>query len=168
MTQAVTSQQTVVIRPLRLRVVAAVAAALTLAFLVPWQPLTGETANGGQYFPEDRWALVGSAIVLAAFWFLLFRVRVDADANGVRVRGVFRDLTVPWSAVEAVRYSGAPWVALVLTNGEPIPMMALMFIDGQRAVDAARRLRALLNAHSETATAQQMATPPTSGPTAPR
>jgi hypothetical protein len=142
----VADDETVVIKPLRLRIAAVVAAVLTLAFLVPWRPLSGGIPAGSQYFPEDRWALVGSAIALSAFWLLLFRVRVDATPDKVRVRGLFRDLTVPWSAVEAVRYSGAPWVALVLTNGEPVPLMAVMRVDGQRAVDDARRLRALLNA----------------------
>lgn len=136
-----------VVRPLRLRIAAIVAAVLTFVFLMPWEPLSGGMANGGQYFPEDRWAVVGSAIVLSVFWLMALRIRVDATAETIRVRGLFRDLTVPWSAVSAVRYSGAPWVALVLTNSEPIPMMAIMRTDGQRAVDAARRLRELLNSH---------------------
>jgi len=135
-----------------LRIVAVGAALVTLAVMLPWEPLTGGIAEGSVYLPEDRWAVAGSAVILASLWLILLRVRVEGYPDRVRVRGPLRDITLAWSAVDSVRYSGAsPFAALQLTNSEPVPMVALTRFDGQRAVDDIRALRALHRAYQETA-----------------
>ncbi|GAA1878172.1 PH domain-containing protein [Asanoa iriomotensis] len=134
----------VAVRSRTLRTLAIGAAVVTLAVMFPWEPLTGGLPEGSVYMPEDRWAVAGSAVVLASLWLVLLTYRVDADSDGIRVRGPVRDVTVPWSMVAAVSHnSGSPFSTLLLTSGDSVQMVALNRFDGQRAVDDIRALRAL-------------------------
>ncbi|MEV4538688.1 PH domain-containing protein [Asanoa sp. NPDC049518] len=135
---------TVAVRSRVLRRFAIAAAVVTLVVLLPWEPLTGGLPDGSVYLPEDRWAVAGTAVVLACVWLVLLMYRVDADADGIRVRGPFRDVRVAWSAVAAVSYNGgSPFSSLQLASGDTVQMVALSRFDGQRAVDDIRALRAL-------------------------
>ncbi|MFI5844530.1 PH domain-containing protein [Catenuloplanes sp. NPDC051500] len=133
-------------RPRAMRV-----AALVIAILVCWVivvsglNLSGTmTANGGQTFESDSWALIALGPLLALPLLLPLRVRIDADAAGVHVQNLVREFDVPWSAVRAVRYRhGAPWATLDLVTNEVVTVLAVQALDGQRALEAIRRLRKL-------------------------
>ena len=75
---------------------------------------------------------------------LLARPRVRADAEGVEVRNIGLARRLPWDQVVRVAFpDGASWARLDLPDYEYLPVMAVQSADGQRAVDAMRRLRAL-------------------------
>jgi hypothetical protein len=103
------------------------------------------------YRTSDQVAMVGLGLVLAAGLLFLGRSRVDADAEGVRVRNVVVHHQLPWQAVRAVRFDRASaWASLLLENGDEISLLALQAVDGEhavRAVEGLRELRAAARAH---------------------
>jgi Bacterial PH domain len=74
----------------------------------------------------------------------LTRPRVEADAEGIRVRNLLGSYELPWAVVRAVRFGrGAPWATLDLRDDDVVAVMAVQAVDKQYAVDAVRGLRAL-------------------------
>lgn len=133
-------------RPRVMRAAAVVIAVLICAVIVySGLNLSGTmTANGGQTFESDAWALIALGPLLAIPALLPLRIRVDADASGVHVQNLVREFDVPWSAVRAVRYRhGAPWATLDLVTNEIVTVLAIQALDGRHALDAIRRLRQL-------------------------
>lgn len=105
-----------------------------------------QTASGtGVYFrAADQISIIVIGLVLAGAVLLAARPRVRADAEGIEVRNAFGTRTLPWTAVARVAFpDGAPWARLELPFDEYHPVLAIQAIDGQRAVEAIRRLRAL-------------------------
>ncbi|MCZ7379803.1 PH domain-containing protein [Micromonospora sp. WMMC250] len=137
--------EVVVLRPRRLRWISLAAAAVILAINgFAGVTLSGTTSNGGALFPADRWAVAGIGVFFAALALVPWRLQVEADADHVRVRNLIGDHTVAWALVDRVRFDRtALWASLELTNGEPLPLFAVQFIDGDEAVKAVRRLRQL-------------------------
>lgn len=134
------------VRPRRLarvcRVVAGVVVVVFggLALLLPH----GE-ADGQMFGPADQVAFFGLGLLLAAALLLLTRARVRGDATGVWVRNVLGDRYFPWPVVVAVQLApGAPWAQLELQDDETVALLAIQTNDRELAVDAVRRLRALL------------------------
>jgi len=75
---------------------------------------------------------------------LLARPRVRADAAGIEVRNVLVTRTLPWDVVERVAFpDGASWARLELIGDDYMPVLAIQAVDGQRAVDGIRQVRAL-------------------------
>ena len=96
----------------------------------------------------DRVAIGGVGVFVGAAILALGRSRVDADAEGLRVRNVLMNHEVPWSAVRAVRFDEhSPWATLLLTNDDELAVSAVQAADGERALVAVRGLRALLADH---------------------
>lgn len=118
-------------------VILAVAVVMTLTL-----PATQNTVV--DYGVLDQVAILGLGLALAAGVVFLGRFRVDADETGVRVRNLVVRHQVPWTSVRAVRFERtSPWGALLLENGDEISLHALQAVDGERAVRAVERLRAL-------------------------
>jgi hypothetical protein len=92
----------------------------------------------------DQAAMIGLGL-LGSFLILLFtRLRVEADARGVRVRNVIGSVDLPWEIVRAVRFDrGSAWANLELHNDELVPILAVQAVDKERAVNAVRALRTL-------------------------
>ena len=58
--------------------------------------------------------------------------------------GAVTTRTLPWDVVERVAFpDGASWARLELIGDDYLPMLAIQAVDGQRAVDGIRRVRAL-------------------------
>jgi Bacterial PH domain len=75
---------------------------------------------------------------------LLARPRVRADAEGIEVRNVLVTRRLPWDVVERVAFpDGASWARLELIGDDYLPVLAIQAVDGQRAVEGIRRVRAL-------------------------
>ena len=92
----------------------------------------------------DQIAVAGLGLLLAVAVVLLGRSRLDADAEGIRVRNLVVQHRVPWTAVRAVRFErSSAWGALLLENGDEISLHALQAVDGEYAVRAVEGLRAL-------------------------
>ena len=134
--------------PRRMRLVCAVVAAVVVGVMVVVGVLLKSTANGVVIFrTSDQVAMIGLGLVLGAGILLLGRSRVDADAEGVRIRNIVGTHTIPWTAVRAVRFErSSSWATLALTNDDEIAVLAVQAVDGMRAVEAVEGLRRLLAA----------------------
>jgi hypothetical protein len=99
----------------------------------------------GVYFRNaDQVSMVLLGLLVAGGILLLARPRVRADARGIEVRNVAAPRYVPWELVRAVAFpDGASWARLDLPDYEYLPVLAVQAVDGQRAVDAIQRVRAL-------------------------
>ncbi|MGI5149219.1 PH domain-containing protein [Plantactinospora sp. CA-294935] len=148
---------TVRVRPRRIRTVCWILApALVVMFALLSIGLHGSTGSGAATFQRgDQLAMAGLG-VLGGFVVLLFtRPRVEADAQGVRVRNVFRGYDLPWDVVRAVRFDrSSAWASLELHDDELVPVLALQAVDRELAVDGVRALRALHAAQQQPQPAQ--------------
>ena len=67
----------------------------------------------------------------------LGRSRVDADAEGVRVRNIVVRHELPWTAVRAVAFARtSAWATLQLENDDEVALLAVQAVDKERAVRA--------------------------------
>jgi hypothetical protein len=143
----VTAQQVdtpVVVRPRRSSVLAWAGAVLVVALFVVIALLLRNSDTGVFFRLADQVALVVLGLFFAGGLLLLARPRVRADAEGIEVRNTGLARRLAWSDVVAVSFpDGASWARLDLPDYEYLPMLAVQATDGQRAVDAMRRLRAL-------------------------
>jgi Bacterial PH domain len=132
--------------PRRLRTVCAVAAAVVVAVMVVVGLLLKSSSTGVVSFrTSDQVAMIGLGMLLGAGILLLGRSRVDADADGIRVRNILGRHELPWSAVTAVRFDrNSAWASLRLTNDDELALLAVQAGDRMRAVEAVEGLRALL------------------------
>jgi hypothetical protein len=93
----------------------------------------------------DQLAVAGIGVVLGAGVLLLGRSRVDAAAEGIRIRNLAITHELPWTAVRAVAFDPkSSWASLVLRNGDEVSLLAVQAADRERAVQAVEGLRALL------------------------
>lgn len=121
----------------------AVAAVLTYVGVTLPQNATGVA----RFTVADQVAVVGLGLVLGAALLALGRPRVDADAEGIRVRNLFGERRLPWSEVRAIRFDRRfRWATLLLANDDEFAVLAVQGADGDRAVEAVEGLRALLAA----------------------
>jgi hypothetical protein len=105
--------------------------------------------NAGAHFgPKDQIGTVVLGVLVAAGFWLLTRPRLEADENEVRLRsfaGNYR--TVPWNLIASVEFpSNVRFARLVLPGDESFAIYAVQRIDGERAVQTMRELRALFSA----------------------
>jgi hypothetical protein len=149
----VTAPEVVDVRPVRLRRVARVTAAVVVAVFVVVAVALGGAGEGpvrpGQlrFGLADQLAMAGLGLLAAGVVLLFARPRVTADASGVTVRNVIGETTLPWQVVLAVRLDdGEPWAQLDLADDDQVSVMAVQAHDGQYAVDAVLALRRLLAA----------------------
>ena len=135
--------------PRRLRVITVLAATGLVAVMTVVAVLLKSSTTGVVSFhTSDQVAMVGLGLAMGAGVLLVGRSRVDADADGLRVRNVVMNHEVPWSAVRAVRFDQhSPWATLLLTNDDELAVSAVQAADGDRALVAVRGLRALLADH---------------------
>jgi hypothetical protein len=133
------------LRPRRLVVVCRLAGAVLLAvFGVVAYLLPRGEASGEQFGLADQVAFFGIGVLLSAVVLQFTRVRVVADAAGVRVRNYVGEKFVPWQVVAGVRMDdGSPWASLDLHDDDTIALLAVQANDGARAVDAVVALREL-------------------------
>ena len=137
-------------RPVRLRRVAAVAAAVIVVLFGVIALLLGNTSSEGVTFGvADQVAMMVMGLLVAAGVLLLARPEVVADLRGLRVRNIFSTKDVPWEVVRAVAFrDGSPWATLELADDDQIAVLAVQASDGPRAVAAVRGLRALQARHA--------------------
>ena len=141
-----TSAPTVTFRPRKARKVAVVAAvAVVVVFTAVSFGLTGQTGTGPAVFQRgDQAAMIGLGLCFAAGLLLFLRPKVEADANGVRVRNVIGSYDLPWSVVRAVLFErGASFASLELLDDDLITIVALQIVDKEYALEGDRSLREL-------------------------
>ncbi|QSB16991.1 PH domain-containing protein [Natronosporangium hydrolyticum] len=136
----------VVYRPRQIRVVAWIAAiVVVVAAIALSAALAGPINESGPatFTLVDRLGLLGLGLIGAAMLLTLTRPLVAADEAGIRVRNVLGDRRLSWGVVRAVRYErGASWAVLELADDDVLGVLAVQAVDKERAVAAARALRA--------------------------
>ena len=149
----------IVVRPRKLtRVCVALAVVVLIFFAVlsyavgsigsadptrPVQPGTGQIT----FRLGDQLGLFGIGALVALGLLAFTRARVEADADGITIRNVLGDKTLPWQVVRAVRLDeGSPWASLDLHDDDTVALLAVQANDGDAAVDAVLGLRRLLSA----------------------
>src|SRR5947208_2579319 len=134
--------------PRRLRRACALTAVVVVVVTVLVGVLLKSSSTGTVSFKtSDQVAMVVLGVLIAVGVLALGRPRVDADAEGIRVRNVLGGYRFPWNFVRAVRFErSSAWASLALANGDEIALMAVQATDGERAVAAVEGLRALLDA----------------------
>ncbi|WP_040336546.1 PH domain-containing protein [Candidatus Blastococcus massiliensis] len=134
---------TAVPRKLRL-ILAGIAVVVLVVMAVVALSLPSTTNTVVNYGLLDQIALAGIGVLLAVGVLFLGRSRVDADADGVRVRNLLVNHAFPWQAVRGVRFDRrSAWGALALENGDEVSLLGLQAADGEYAVRAIEGLRAL-------------------------
>jgi hypothetical protein len=138
----------VVLRPRRLLLVCRITGAvLVIVFAIIAVLLPRGSAGGQQFGVGDQIAFFCIGLLIAAAVLQFTRVRVEADASGLRVRNYVGEKLVPWQVVAAVRLDdGSPWASLDLQDDDTIALLAVQANDGRRAVDGVVALRGLLAA----------------------
>ena len=141
-----------VIRPRRLRIVAAAfSAALVVLTLLGWFALPADIQV--LFTLSQRLTVLGLLALLVGVMAALASSVVRADADGMRVRNGLRTHTLPWDRVhQIVLRRGDPWAFVLLTPPDGTPfrpdldaekrqLMALQYGDGAAAQLAAEELR---------------------------
>jgi hypothetical protein len=137
-------------RPVRLRRVAALIAAVVTATFVVIAVLLGNTRSEGVSFGiGDQVAMVLLGLFVAGGVLLIARPSLVADERGLRVRNILVSHDVPWEVVRAVAFrDGSPWATLELADDDQLALLAVQASDGERAVTAVRALRVLQARHA--------------------
>lgn len=134
----------VVLRPRRVLLAAWVGAVVVVGLFVAIALVLRNSDTGVFFRLADQVALVVLGLFIAGGLLLLARPRVRADADGIEVRNILVTRRFRWSDVVRVAFpDGASWARLDLPDYEYLSVQAVQAVDGQRAVDGIRRLRAL-------------------------
>ena len=139
-----TAAELVVLRPRKIAIAAWIGAAAVLVLFVVVAVLLRTSDTGVFFRPTDQGGMIVIGVLVACGVLLLARPRVRADAAGIEVRNFMETRRLPWDVVEKVAFpDGASWARLELIGDDYLPVLAIQALDGQRAVDGIRRLRAL-------------------------
>lgn len=135
---------TIVLRPRNVLIAAWIGAVSIVVLFVAIALVLRNSPTGVFFRLADQVALVVIGLFIAGGVLLLARPRVRADAEGIEVRNVLGATRIPWVQVQRVAFpDGASWARLDLPDDEYLPVLAVQAVDGTRAVDGIRRLRAL-------------------------
>ncbi len=122
----------------------AVGAVVFGALLVVALTLPSSSTGVVKFGVVDQVAIGGLGLILGVGIGLLGRSRVDADADGNRVRNVAMTRELGWRSVRAVRFDRkSAWASLLLENGDETSLLAVQAVDREHAVRAVEGLRAL-------------------------
>jgi Bacterial PH domain len=103
-----------------------------------------------QLGPGERVSFIFTGALLFGVLLLLSRPKVVADESGVTVVNIASKRRLEWAEILQVNLRpGDPWVFLNLSDGTSLPALGIQpGIAKQRAIEDARTLRALAEAHS--------------------
>lgn len=143
---AATGEQTtepVQFRPFYSVIAASVLAVLIIIAFTIVGLLLRQSHTGAVFRPSDQVAMIVLGVLLAGGTMLWAVPRVRADADGVEVRNVLTSKRFGWREVLAISFpDGASFARLELPDDEYYTVMAVQAVDGWRAVEAVRALRA--------------------------
>ena len=137
-----------VVRPRRLTRVCVGLAVFVVAMFTVVAVALGRAQDGDAAFRlADQISMVGLGVLVALALLAFTRARVEADADGIRIRNVVGETVLPWQVVRSVRLDeGSPWASLDLHDDDTVSLLAVQANDGEQAVQAVLALRALLAA----------------------
>ncbi|HEX4355946.1 MAG TPA: PH domain-containing protein [Pseudonocardia sp.] len=144
------------IRPRRVRWVAWIAAIALFAVMVFVAVALRQVSTGVYFRTDDQVAMVVLGLLISLGVLMPTLARVRADADGVEVRNLLITRRLPWSEVLEVSFpDGSRWARLELADDEYLPVSAIQLVDGQHAVTAIGRLRALHTRYSTAGSAPE-------------
>ncbi|WP_243059963.1 PH domain-containing protein [Nocardioides sp. SR21] len=118
---------------------------VVVAFL--WIGFDAETR--AKFTTFQRGTVVAIGLLGFAVWFALVRSRVVAEAERLVVVNGYKRREFEYAEVVGVHLPpGAPWVTLDLADGSTVSAMGIQGSDGDRAKQAVRELRGVVNAKS--------------------
>lgn len=143
-----TAGERLVVRPRKLARVAWFTAVLVAGlFAVVAAALLRAPRGDASFQRADSIAMFLLGLLLSGAILLLTRARVEADADGIRVRNVVGETVLPWGVVASVRMDdSSPWASLDLHDDDTVALFAVQANDGEQAVEAVLGLRRLLSA----------------------
>jgi peptidoglycan/LPS O-acetylase OafA/YrhL len=132
-------------RPVRLRRLCLVLAALVIAVFAVIAVLLRRMDTGAAFGTADQVSIFGIGVAAAAGVLVLARPTLEADERELRIRNMIGRHVIPWTAVRAVLFrDNTPWATLELHDDEQVALMAVQAADGERTVTVVRALRELL------------------------
>lgn len=115
-----------------------------LSVMIAVAAVLRDTYTGVYFRFADQVAMVLLGVFIGGILLLFARPRVRAGAAGVEVRNLTGTVLHPWADIRGFGFPhGATWGRVDLDDDEYVPMLAIQVVDGQRAADAMRGLRAL-------------------------
>ena len=137
-------------RPLGPRVVGiAIGAGLAVLLVFSWFGFDEETR--ARFTTFQRGTLVALGLLAGSVLYALIRSRAEAHADRLVVVNGYRRREYEWAEIIAVNLPpGAPWVTLDLADGETASVMGIQGSDGDRAREAVRQLRLIVQRQSMT------------------
>lgn len=135
-------QLPMVIRPRRIVIFGAIAAAVVLGTVIVLGLML--QADGIPLRIVDKVGFMSVGLFGAAAIMLVARPKITADESGLTVRNVLGDSVLPWPIVHRIAFPpGAHWAQAMLADDETQPLMAIQAMDRDRAVAALKAIRAL-------------------------
>jgi hypothetical protein len=120
---------------------------LALVVVVAWLGFDAETQERFSWL--QRGTVIAIALLGASLGYALMRSRVVAEPGRLVVVNGYRRRELAYAEVVGVHLPpGAPWVTLDLSDGSTVSAMGIQGSDGSRAKQAARQLRAVVEAQS--------------------
>jgi len=137
-------------RPLGPRVVGiAIASGLVVILAFSWFGFDDETR--AKFTTFQRGTLLALGLLAGSVLYALIRSRAEAHADRLVVVNGYRRREFEWAEIIAVHLPpGAPWVTLDLADGETASVMGIQGSDGDRAREAVRQLRLIVQRQSMT------------------
>lgn len=143
------TQRTVLlqVRPRRIVFWAIGAAVLMVGSTTTVGILLQVSEDGIAFRAADQIALIGIGVLMAAAVLIAAaRPRVQADADGLRIRNMVGHREVPWTLIHRISFpEGAQWPLLLLDDDETYPLVAVQAMDRERAVADLKKLRAIFD-----------------------
>ncbi len=82
----------------------------------------------GLLVPVLTWPLTAPLLVIpVVLSALIFRLRTQADQDGVTVHTLLGSRTVRWEEIDGLRFSRSSWARAQLKNGEQLRLPAVTF-----------------------------------------
>ncbi|GAA4380930.1 PH domain-containing protein [Nocardioides caricicola] len=120
---------------------------LLLVVGLAWIGFDDETQ--AKFTPFQRGTVVAIGLLGFAVWFALVRSRVVAEEERLVVVNGYKRRQFEYAEVVGVHLPpGAPWVTLDLASGATVSAMGIQGSDGNRAKQAVRELRTVVERQS--------------------
>jgi hypothetical protein len=132
-------------RPLGVRLAALIfGGALLVVCAMAWVGFDEEIRD--RFTTPQKITLLGLGVLVVMALHALSRSRIDADAKRVVVvNGYRRRVFARHEVVSVTLPPGAPWATLDLDDGTSVAAMGIQGSDGDRAREAVRQLRTVLD-----------------------
>lgn len=135
-------------RPRRARIVSLW---LSILLIVATGVLFAVVPTSGSDFAFGPGDFAGATLLsggIVVFLYMQYQVRIEVSETGIFIKNLVYSHRLEWEQLIAVDFGSGPWARVDTTEGESIAVMAIQRSDGKFAHREARRLAALIEAHT--------------------